>query len=81
VSVHSPEPWCLVYSDEHENWSVRRLGVANPGVAIVWTEADARLIAAAPELLAELRLAEATHPISPLSSRWRALIARIEAGS
>lgn len=77
MSGHSPAPWQPVYSDEDENWVVLRADVANPAVAIVGTEADARLIAAAPELLAVARAAAAQHADLALRDAARALLERL----
>jgi hypothetical protein len=57
VSYHTPGPW-TVHKTTNLRLSFHIRGAASGHLALVFNEADARLIAAAPDLLAALRQAE-----------------------
>jgi hypothetical protein len=63
MSAHTPGPWTCFYKHKYDEWHVSvpvsegtmKLALFDDGVRSENPEADARLIAAAPDLLAALR--------------------------
>lgn len=51
MDKHTPGPWPMAYSVENKCYAI---GDTRPRIAVVTGEVEARLIAAAPELLAAL---------------------------
>lgn len=64
---HTPGPWTCFYKPKYDEWHVSlpmsdcsmKLALAPDGIQSENREADARLIAAAPDLLAALKIAQA----------------------
>lgn len=55
-SKHTPGPWKWLYSSIDDEMVYRVIPIQRPGTHFVTNEADARLVAAAPELLHALEL-------------------------
>ena len=87
---HTPGPWLIQQGDEWTGGIVTLHGYNEDGTPIYWTvasynrqrdeaKANARLIAAAPELLEALRwTARALHAEHPAAIKARAVIAKAE---
>lgn len=76
---HTPGPWIFgPNANLHADTSLKEcLRVCNPRInkttALTWDESDARLIAAAPELLAALKAIHACHRAFSNTENWTAL--------
>jgi hypothetical protein len=89
MNKHTPGPWEVFYKAKYDEWHVSvpmsegnmRWGLFDDGVRSENPEADARLIAAAPELLEALKLAQSIigHPDDAHSRHIAAVIAKAEA--
>ncbi|MEW6490303.1 MAG: hypothetical protein AB1578_20635 [Thermodesulfobacteriota bacterium] len=87
MSKHTPEPWVFVPGDDNlpeepgfEGYTAGSIMADGYHLARVWNdapnpEADGRLMAAAPELLAALEIAVGAHPEAPWAEAARGAIA------
>lgn len=80
MSNHTQGPWEVSYRETILDESMRAVGSATKLVAMVKYDDDARLIAAAPELLEACRfaLAEVELDVYPVASVLRAAILKAE---
>lgn len=76
MTKHTPGPWTA--DGEDSDWEINFNGIS---IAEVYDEADARLIAAAPDMLAALEAVEADYIKADLRVIVRAAIAKAKGAS